>query len=291
MVHGLTHKDPETGRFLRPNEVDLSGAHPRVRATGQRPTVSYEKMSKSKYNGVAPGDAVEAFGADATRLHMLYLAPPQDVLEWDTQSIVGMQRWINRLGRLMDSTCGAARASDAGLLPLDLADGREKWSPEARETFRMCNIAVQRVTDALQRTYAFNSAIAALIELSNYLGTVGDRSHPTFRHALLTLVKMLSPMAPGVGEELWEIAHENYLLPYSESSSSGGNSGVVRSVFDAQWPVLDESALVADTTTVVVQINGKMRFKMERMPVGMPEEELLGAVRNHSASVKWLVDP
>ncbi|KAJ2790642.1 Leucyl-tRNA synthetase, mitochondrial, partial [Coemansia guatemalensis] len=105
MVHGLTYRDPATGRFLRPNEleIDSSSSQLRITGTGQLPETSYEKMSKSKYNGVDPSETVRKYGADATRLHMLYLAPPQDVLEWDTQSIIGMQRWINRVGRLVDS--------------------------------------------------------------------------------------------------------------------------------------------------------------------------------------------
>ncbi|KAJ1826034.1 Leucyl-tRNA synthetase, mitochondrial, partial [Coemansia sp. RSA 2599] len=283
MVHGLTYKDPQTGRFLRPEEVDLTGPYPAVRATGERPATSYEKMSKSKYNGVDPTTAVSSYGADATRLHMLYLAPPQDVLEWDTQSIVGMQRWINRIGRLVDAACD--------VLPVgtfeDALGMRAKWSREACETYRQTNVAIQRVTEALDSSFAFNTAIASLIELCNYLSAVKDRSHPTYAHALLALIRMVSPMAPSVGEELWETAANNTYISRCFAASAVPAS----SVFSAEWPALDKSALKPATTTVVVQINGKVRFKLEDMAVGLDQVALTEAAKSHPNAAKWLADP
>ncbi|KAJ2776760.1 Leucyl-tRNA synthetase, mitochondrial [Coemansia interrupta] len=279
MVHGLTYKDPKSGHFLRPEEVDLTGPYPVVRATGEQPTKSYEKMSKSKYNGVDPTAAVASYGADATRLHMLYLAPPQDVLEWDTQSIVGMQRWINRLGRLVDTAC---ETPPIGSLA-DAACKRAQWSREASETYRQANIAIQRATEALNSSFAFNSAIAALIELSNYLATVNDRSHPTFAHALLALIRMLSPMAPSVGEELWETVAKN---GYTSAFSTG--SDATDTVFKTEWPTLDESALKPRSTTIVVQVNGKVRYKLEDMDVDLDKAALVEIATSHPNAKKWL---
>ncbi|KAJ2765255.1 Leucyl-tRNA synthetase, mitochondrial, partial [Coemansia nantahalensis] len=280
MVHGLTYKDPATGRFLRPGEVEISAADgkPRIAGTDTAPAASFEKMSKSKHNGVDPCDTVDSFGADATRLHMLYLAPPQDVLEWDTQCIVGMQRWINRVGRLVD----AAGADPArGTLDLSLTN-KARWSAEADETYRQTHIAIQRVTDALQASFSFNTAIAALMELTNHLATVGNRRHPTFAHGLACLVKMLSPMAPCVGEELWEVAAASGCL-----AAAGIDCGPA-GVFAQQWPALDKAALAAKRTTVVVQINGKVRFRLEDVEVGLEAEALAGMATGHPRAKKWL---
>lgn len=263
MVHGLTFKDPETGRFLKPDEIttDPKTGKTRIAKTGQPPAVSYEKMSKSKYNGVDPSKTVATYGADATRLHMLYLAPPQDVLEWDTQSIVGMQRWISRVGRLVDSACECST---------EVSAGSDKVS---RETYRQTNMAVQRVNEAMRSTFAFNTAIAALIELSNYLNTLpaSGRQHPTFAHGVKCLVQMLSPMAPSVGEELWEIINNK-----------------AGSVFEATWPEVDQAALKRQSVTIVVQINGKVRFRMDDMETGISQEELTQAAKEHPVAAKWL---
>lgn len=98
MVHGKTYSDPSNGRFLKPDEVDLSNvSQPRVVSTGERANVSFEKMSKSKYNGVDPGTCMEKYGADATRAHILFQAPVSEVLEWDEAKIAGVTRWLNRL--------------------------------------------------------------------------------------------------------------------------------------------------------------------------------------------------
>ncbi|KAJ2723892.1 Leucyl-tRNA synthetase, mitochondrial [Coemansia sp. Benny D115] len=275
MVHGLTYKDPESGRFLKPDEVDLSGPKPIVRATGCEPLASYEKMSKSKYNGVDPTDAVARYGADATRLHMLYLAPPRDVLEWDTQSIVGMQRWINRLGRLVDSTCEVSDAKGAG----------QGWDAETREIRRQTNVAVQRVTEALNDSFAFNTAIAALIELTNHLMAASEaaQTHPAFAHGVLSLVTMLAPMAPSVAEELWATLADNQCFGKTEAFYG-------RSVFTAPWPELDEAALAPLTTTVVVQINGKVRYRLENIDTGLSQDALVEMAVAHASARKWLWD-
>ncbi|KAJ1731068.1 Leucyl-tRNA synthetase, mitochondrial [Coemansia biformis] len=287
MVHGLTYKDPQTGRFLRPDEVEIGAedGKPRVARTGEAPATSYEKMSKSKYNGVDPSETVGRFGADATRLHMLYLAPPQDVLEWDTQSIVGMQRWIGRVGRLADGACETQASQTIGSA---LAE-RGRWSKEAEETYRQTNVAIQRVTDALRATFSFNTAIAALIELSNHLATAGDRAHPTFAYSLACLVKMLSPMAPSVGEELWEaVGTSGYL--HAAGIACDVQGAAAASVFSQRWPELDEAALEKKRTTVVVQINGKVRFRLEDVEAGLGCEALVRIAKEHPQARRWLAD-
>lgn len=98
MVHGKTYSDPSSGRFLKPSEVDLTDASkPKVLASGQKALVSFEKMSKSKYNGVDPKTCISKYGADATRAHILFQAPVSEVLEWDEERISGITRWLNRL--------------------------------------------------------------------------------------------------------------------------------------------------------------------------------------------------
>ncbi|KAE9373992.1 mitochondrial leucyl-tRNA synthetase-like protein [Stipitochalara longipes BDJ] len=98
MVHGKTFADPATGRFLKPDEVDLTDpSNPLVIASGKKPHVSYEKMSKSKYNGVDPGTCMAKYGADATRAHILFQAPVSEVLDWDEEKISGVTRWLRRL--------------------------------------------------------------------------------------------------------------------------------------------------------------------------------------------------
>jgi leucyl-tRNA synthetase len=97
MVHGQTYSDPSSGRFLKPGEVELSKSGPVITATGEAPLVSYEKMSKSKYNGVDPSTCISKYGADATRAHILFQAPVSEVLEWDEEKISGVTRWMKRL--------------------------------------------------------------------------------------------------------------------------------------------------------------------------------------------------
>jgi leucyl-tRNA synthetase len=97
MVHGKTYSDPSTGRFLKPAEVELSKDGPVITVTGEAPLISYEKMSKSKYNGVDPTTCIGKYGADATRAHILFQAPVSEVLEWDEEKIAGITRWMRRL--------------------------------------------------------------------------------------------------------------------------------------------------------------------------------------------------
>ncbi|KAK0101198.1 Leucyl-tRNA synthetase, mitochondrial [Cadophora gregata] len=102
MVHGKTYSDPSTGRFLKPDEVDLTDpSKPLITATNETPNVSFEKMSKSKYNGVDPGTCMAKYGADATRAHILFQAPVSEVLEWDEEKIAGVTRWLRRLHEMI----------------------------------------------------------------------------------------------------------------------------------------------------------------------------------------------
>lgn len=139
MVQGRTFKDPVTGAFLHPTEVDLTDPQKPIQiSTGKAPAESYEKMSKSKFNGVDPGDMITTHGADATRLHILYKAPPSEELEWDEQSIVGMQRFLTKVWRVVGQS--AANQSFEAFSP-DV----QAMNDDERELWRLTNYTIKEV--------------------------------------------------------------------------------------------------------------------------------------------------
>jgi leucyl-tRNA synthetase len=103
MVHGRTYRDPLSGRFLKPEEIDSSDPKNPKMHNGEAPDVSFEKMSKSKHNGVAPEDVIQVFGSDVIRAYITAKAPPEQVLEWDEQAVVGYARWLNRVYTLCET--------------------------------------------------------------------------------------------------------------------------------------------------------------------------------------------
>ncbi|CAG8710870.1 5106_t:CDS:10, partial [Cetraspora pellucida] len=246
MVHGKTFKDPISGRFLKPDEVDLSNPSKPIQiSTGMTSIISFEKMSKSKYNGVDPETTINNYGADATRLHILFKAPVSEVLEWEDASIVGMQRWIARVWRLVESIVEKDLSTNNQSLNFNM----NLLSKEDRETYRIINITIKEVTEDYKNS-TFNTAVSALIKLTNHLTSISPYQNEnaskkstivsqTYEYGVKTLVKMMAPMAPSIGEEFWEILNQG--------------KQHITSVFEELWPKVDTECLSASEVTCVVQ--------------------------------------
>ncbi|KAF9925027.1 hypothetical protein FBU30_005135 [Linnemannia zychae] len=304
MVQGRTFKDPVTGAFLKPDEVDLTDpANPIQKSTGLPPSQSYEKMSKSKFNGVNPEDMIATHGADATRLHVLYKAPPSEELEWDEQSIVGMQRFLNKVWKVVDT---ATQSASSG----SFQPSTETMNKDERDLWRTLNYTVKELTTSFQNTYSFNTSIAFLIKLTNQLSSLAPSSGKTasqttsrqvkktqaevspeiYKHTAEALVKMLAPFAPAFGEECWETLQTRSASSFSSASASAP------SVFRQSWPSFHEAALKEDSIVCGIQINGKSRFNIEFDVSAMPtdragqEQFLRDLVYSHEKADKWLKD-
>jgi leucyl-tRNA synthetase len=213
------------------------------------------KMSKSKGNVVDPDEMMKKFGADTVRLFLLFAAPPERELDWSESGIEGCFRFINRLWRLADEL--------EELLPpvKPCAAPKIELSKPARELRRKEHETIKRVTRDMGDRFHFNTAIAAIMELINEMTSAKDELKNTddgrfaLSSALASALIALSPAAPHVCEEIWEIlGHTGHL---SEQS----------------WPAYDEEALVADEITVVVQVNGKLRGKLQVAP-DAPREKI-----------------
>ncbi|OZJ05920.1 hypothetical protein BZG36_01220 [Bifiguratus adelaidae] len=273
MVHGMTFKDPVTQRFLKPEEVEKTpSGEPIIKATGESPLVSFEKMSKSKYNGVDPKTTIRTHGADATRLHILYKAPPSEVLEWEDDSIIGMRRWLNRVYNL-------ARHAEGTFNPTSPKLETAQMTKEEKDLYRFTNLTIQSVTKSLSQDFGFNTAIADLIKLTNHIMALPEllniASSPVYAHSLQSLVTMMAPMAPSVGEECWE------LLTKHGSTS----------IFAQTWPTFDENGIRVDEFNCTVQVNGKMRF-IQQTPIELLEkgQELEQYLKSSAGGAKWLHD-
>lgn len=286
MVHGQTFTDPETGRFLKPEEVDTSSPNnPKIRATGQTPNVSFEKMSKSKYNGVDPGATIAKYGADATRAHMLFQAPVTDVLEWDEQKITGVQRWLQRVIRLSSAHWFPDQELSDFIPPKSLDDpiltivqryyaSKNRPNPPTTITdlttvlkqpeahlWTKTHQTISSVTTSFSTTHSLNTIISDLMTITNLLWETPHASAltPWLKHAALThLLRMLSPIAPGVAEEAWSNLHSHTRHPKFRTP-------LPNSVFAAGWPVEEDGVAqhLNPTTTCVVQVDGKRKFEVE----------------------------
>ncbi|WP_449242288.1 leucine--tRNA ligase [Desulfovibrio sp.] len=216
------------------------------------------KMSKSKGNVVDPNAMIGRYGADATRLFILFASPPEKDLEWSDAGIEGAYRFLGRIWRLVEELEGALVA----VKPCAPVEG--ELSPRAKELRRKEHDTARRVTRDIENAFQFNTAVAALMELVNELYAAKDelRTLPegprVLSSAVATTLALLSPVAPHLCEELWQVlGHSTHLS-------------------EEPWPVHDEAALARDEVEVVVQVNGKVRGRT-KLATDASEEEVRAA--------------
>jgi leucyl-tRNA synthetase len=213
-----------------------------------------EKMSKSKNNGIDPSVLVERYGADTVRLFSVSDSPPHQSLEWSESGVEGASRFLRRVWSQVIAHVdgGPCEALDPGAL-----------NSEQQEMRRLVHDAVAKVSDDISRRYTFNTAIAAIMELTNHLARFDDsqpQSRAVIDEAWRAIVRMLAPITPHVCEALW-----------LELGGSG-------SVYAADWPVADDAARERQQVTLVVQINGKLRARIELEPGATQEQALENAL-------------
>ena len=199
------------------------------------------KISKRVGGAATPDELVESYGADATRLSLLFIGPADQDMEWTPAVVEGTQRFLRRLWRVV----GEVADGPVGGAPGD--------GPLARKTHR----TIARATDDLGRRHQFNTPISTVMELVNELAKAQD--DPAARFAAETAVSLIQPYAPHVAEELWErLGHER--------------------LWEQPWPEADPALLEEDTFELVVQVNGKVRDRIQ-VPADLPAEELVARAK------------
>ena len=183
------------------------------------------KMSKSRGNVTAPDQLAEMYGADAIRLYILFVGPADQDMDWTEEGIEGVGRFLRRLWRIVHEAAAAPGDDGAG-------------GPLVRKAHE----TIARVSDDIGRRFVFNTPIAAVMELVNELGR--DTSAPGARFAAETAVSLIQPYAPHIAEELWEtLGHAR--------------------LWEQPWPVADEAQLRRETFELVIQVNGRVRDRVE----------------------------
>ncbi len=214
--------------------------NPRLKSNGDAVIAAgMSKMSKSKNNGIDPQSVINEFGADTVRLFIMFTSPPEQTLEWSDSGVEGAHRFLKRVWKWVHDVIAAGEAP-----ALDI----NSLSKEQKTLRRELHKTIAKVSDDVGRRNTFNTAIAAIMELLNKLTKASldsDQDKALMNEAASAVVLMLSPIVPHICHELWQ--------------RIGGEG----SVEDQQWPVADESALVEDEITVVVQVNGKVRSRID----------------------------
>ncbi|MBK4730828.1 leucine--tRNA ligase [Oxynema sp. CENA135] len=259
MVQGMTYKNPRTGKYIPPTQIPDPKA-PKDPETGEDLEVFYEKMSKSKYNGVDPLAVMDKYGADTARLFILFKAPPEKDLEWDDADVEGQFRFLNRIWRLVGEfvAVGAPKPKRGKSL-----------SKAEKDLRRAIHTAIREVTEDMDGQYQFNTAISELMKLSNALTEAGCTQSAVYREGIETLILLLAPFAPHVAEELWEAI-----------SCKG-------SVHAQSWPEVDEAALEVDEITLVIQVMGKTRGTIQ-VSAQADKATLEQCARDSEVAQRWI---
>ena len=243
MVCKETMRCPQHG-FLFPEQVKEVGEARSCTQCGQPVTLGrVEKMSKSKRNVVDPNILLDRYGADTTRLFCLFAAPPQRDLEWSDQGVEGSARFLNRVWRLVSKWYG--RISE--VQPFN--GSPDELEGDVRELYKKAHQVIHKVSRDIEDRFHFNTAISAVMELVNQLSNLNvDTNDPkadgVVRHAVESAILLLSPIVPHFSEEIWQyLGHE-------------------QSILLSPWPRFLDEALVKDEVTIVAQVNGKLRSRL-----------------------------
>ena len=221
-----------------------------------------EKMSKSKNNGVDPQAMIDAYGADTCRLFMMFASPPDMSLEWSDSGVEGANRFLRRVWRLAH-----AHVSHGPAGQLDTTN----LNDEQKAVRRAIHLAIKQASVDVGQHHKFNTAIAQVMTLMNVLekaATETEQDRALLQEGLETVALLLAPITPHICHELWQQL---------------GKSGAI---IDAQWPKVDESALVQDSLTLVVQVNGKLRGQIE-VPASASREDIEASARANENVVRF----
>ncbi len=213
-----------------------------------------EKMSKSKNNGVDPQTMIEQYGADTCRLFMMFAAPPELSLEWSDSGVEGAHRFLRRVWRLAHAHVSAGLP---GALEVSALNDAQK------EIRRAIHLAIKQASTDIGQYHKFNTAIAQVMTLMNVLEKApnsSEQDRALLQEGLEATALLLAPITPHISHALWQ---------------SLGHEGAV---INATWPTVDESALVQDTLSLVVQVNGKLRGHIA-VPASASREEVEAAAR------------
>jgi leucyl-tRNA synthetase len=228
------------------------------------------KMSKSKGNVVDPKDILDEYGADTARLFILFASPPEKDLEWSDKGVEGADRFLNRVWRFVTENLELIENAEAEV-------EAESLDKDAKTLYRTMHASIKKVSQDVGERLNFNTAISAIMELTNEVYSyLNDRSAEETNAALVkevaeNIVLLLAPFAPFITEELWE-----YL-------------GYEKNVHAAQWPEFEEEALKKDEITIVIQVNGKVRDKIN-VAADASEEEVKAQVMEEEKIQSYLED-
>uniref|UniRef100_A0A667YSL1 leucine--tRNA ligase n=1 Tax=Myripristis murdjan TaxID=586833 RepID=A0A667YSL1_9TELE len=251
LIKGQTFRLADSGQYVKREDIDFTGEEP-VPLGGGRLEVTWEKMSKSKHNGLDPQEVVQQYGIDTVRLYILYAAPPEQDILWNakTDALPGVLRWQSRLWQLVTKLRGARQLGDVPNPSLL----KKKEQTEARKIWDNKNYAIEQVTAHFTGDFLFNAAISRLMGLTNTLtsATVRVVQHSAeFEEALATLVLMTAPMAPHLTSELW--AGLCY-LDYTQIIHCAHTD-----THTQPWPTVDPEYLeVPDFVELAIRINNKV---------------------------------
>ncbi len=238
MVQGVTFKNPKTSKYISPDHINDINT-PLDPETGEPLDVLYEKMSKSKYNGVDPASVIDKYGTDTARMFILFKAPPEKDLEWDESDVEGQYRFLNRLWRIVIYSIETKDINISNctqeILLNDLSD-------KERKLIKVLNNTIKEVTNDLVNDFQFNTAISELMILCNSIyENIDDCGDYIVTETFKKLTLLLAPFAPHIAEEFW-----------IKLKGKG-------SVHENSWPTYDPKALLEDSYKLIIQINGKVR--------------------------------
>ncbi len=268
------YRESESGKktWFNPADIELERDEKgriisaKYKEDGQEVIVGgQEKMSKSKNNGIDPQAIIDQYGADTARVFMMFAAPPDQSLEWSDAGVEGANRFLKRVWRL------AASFLEQGNTAATI--DKAALSTAAQDLRRKTHETIQKVGDDIERRHAFNTAIAALMELlnaNNKFEAKDDNDVAVARESIITLLTLLAPFAPHLSQTL--------LAQFGIELTT------------AAFPVVDESALTRNTQTIVVQVNGKLRGKLE-VSVDASKDDILAQAKALPEVQQFLTGP
>ncbi|QXW25572.1 leucine--tRNA ligase [Acinetobacter johnsonii] len=268
------YREAESGKktWFNPADIELErdekGRVLSAKYTGDGQEVvvgGQEKMSKSKNNGIDPQAIIDQYGADTARVFMMFAAPPDQSLEWSDAGVEGSNRFLKRVWRLVSGFLEKGNQASA----IDVT----QLSTEAQDLRRKTHETIQKVGDDIERRHAFNTAIAAMMELlnaNNKFEAKNDNDVAVARESITALLTLLAPFAPHLSQTL--LAQFNIDLT------------------SVLFPAVDASALTRNTQTIVVQINGKLRGKLE-VSVDASKDDILAQAKALPEVQQFLTGP